>query len=311
MKLEVIKQAVTSKAARQVLLAQKHSPQILFAGGVVGVVATVVLASKATLKVEDVLKKAESDRKMVDGLKNAGHNDYTEKDAARDKTVILTKTSIELAKLYAPAVIVGVASIAALTGSHVILNRRNVALTAAYNTVSRSYEEYRKRVRAELGEEKDREFKYGVEEHEVYSEKKNGEPKVDRVKRAAGPSMYARLFDQHLDTWVDNPDYNMAFLRGQQQWANDRLRLKGHVLLNDVYDKLGIDRTPEGALVGWVYESETGDGFVDFGIFNGDRPQELVDFMTGREKAILLDFNVEGIVYDQIGKPAAWKRGNQ
>lgn len=302
-----MKQFVTSKAARQVLVAQKNSPHILFAGGVVGVVATVVLASRGTLKLEGILEAAEQDRKTANDLAASGHPAYTEKDCVRDKTIIMARTAFQITKLYAPAFVVGAASVAALTGSHVILNRRNIALTAAYNTVAKSFEQYRRRVLAEVGPEKEREFRYGVEEREIYSEGKKGEPKVTRVKNAAGPSMYAKFFDRRSDCFSDEPDYNIMFLRAQQTWANQKLRTQGHLLLNDVYDKLGLERTPEGAIVGWTYEGD-GDGFVSFGVLDGERPDEFVDFMTGREESLLLDFNVEGVVYDKIGKPKGRKK---
>jgi hypothetical protein len=87
-------------------------------------------------------------------------------------------------------------------------------------------------------------------------------------------------------------------LRGQQQYANDLLHARGYVFLNDVYDMLGIDRTKEGQIVGWVYNknNEVGDNFVDFGILETNRETEDGSY----EPAILLDFNVDGNILDLI-----------
>lgn len=302
MNLTAIRNVVTSKIGRQVLLTQKHSPTILFAGGVVGVVSTVVLASRATLKLEEVVKAAAEDIDTAKSLGASNHPAYSEKDMKRDCLIVYTRSAISIAKLYAPAVIVGTLSIAALTGSHIILNRRNIALTAAYNTAVKSFEQYRQRVRDELGEEKDREFRFGTEEHEVYTEDKNGKPKVEKVKRAGGTSMYAKFWDKSSSVFSDDPSYNVVTLRAQQKWANQKLKSQGYLMLNDVLDSLDIDRVPEGQLVGWLSDGE-GDGYVSFGVLDGERPDEFIDFMTGRENSILLDFNVDGVVFEQIGKP--------
>jgi hypothetical protein len=63
---------------------------------------------------------------------------------------------------------------------------------------------------------------------------------------------------------------------------------------------LGIDRSKAGSVVGWVITKEgTGDNFIDFGVFDGDNPRAR-DFVNGREGSILLDFNVDGVIYDKI-----------
>jgi hypothetical protein len=90
----------------------------------------------------------------------------------------------------------------------------------------------------------------------------------------------------------------------QQNFANDRLRAKGHLLLNDVYDSLGLPRTAAGCVVGWVKggngQTTAGDGYVDFGLFDPET-QEIRDFFRGDNGALWLDFNVDGEVYKLIG----------
>ena len=71
----------------------------------------------------------------------------------------------------------------------------------------------------------------------------------------------------------------------------------------DVYDMLGIPRTKAGQIVGWLYRPEDpnykGDNHVDFGIY--DYTKEINrDFVNGYERTILLDFNVDGPIYDLI-----------
>lgn len=301
MNLTTIKNAVSSKAARQILVGQKHSPTILFAGGVVGVVATVVLASRATLNLDAVLDQTQKNLVKAYDLHESGHKDYSDKDFQQDKAVIYVRGAVRVAKLYWPAVTVGIVSVAALSGSHVILTKRNVGLTAAYAALDKGFDEYRARVLEEVGEDKEREFRYGSETHEVLSETKSGEQKVKQVKRVGpnGASIYARYFDEYSRNWVRQADYNRIFIDCQQSWANDRLRARGHVFLNEVYDSLGLERTNAGAVVGWLMTKDgVGDNYIDFGVF--DNTQGARDFVNGREGSILLDFNVDGTIWDKI-----------
>lgn len=299
--LSAARTAVTSKAGLTLLKGRKHSPVILFAAGVVGFGATVVLASQATLKLDSLL--SENERKQGEAhdaheLYRLGKNDYTDKDFKKDISVLKIRFIKDVTKLYAPAAIVGMASIGALTGSHVILTKRNTGLMAAYAALDQSYNEYRKRVQEQFGPDADRELKFGVEEAEMAKDDpETGQVIVDNVRMPKGVSQYARLWSKDTtQSWSPQMDYNLVTLQARQQYANDMLRLKGHVLLNDVYDSLGLDRTKAGCVVGWV--KGHGDDYIDFGIF--DHPDRFIDFMRGREGAILLDFNVDGVVYDLI-----------
>lgn len=298
MNLSTIKNLVTSKAGRQILVLQKNSPTLLFGAGVVGVVATVALACRATLKVESVLYDHEKDMQRLDDVSD--HLGGDEK-VLQAKALIYTKTTVNLTKLYGPAFLVGVGSIACLTGSHHIMSQRNASLMAAYKVLEKGYEQYRKRVVDDLGADKDREYRFGSTDVEIVEETDKGQ-KITHIKRMDQdglPSPYGRLFDQSSTSWNDRPDYNVVFLRCQQSYLNDKLRARGHVFLNEVYDALGLDRSKEGAVVGWIWNGD-GDNYIDFGLFDKEMKPENFDFFTGRENAVWLDFNVDGVVYDKI-----------
>lgn len=295
MKLEIIKNAVTSRSVRQVLKVQKHSPTLLFAGGVVGVTGTVVLACRATLKVEELLNEADKKRTQINFMV---HENYSEKDRRKDLRYHQIQTMAGVVKLYAPSVVLGAASVGALTGSHVVLTRRNIALTAAYKAVEESFNRYRQRVRDDLGEEEEYRYYRGVENIEVHDTKAGKIEKKNYINPGGGPpSQYAKFFDEHNKNWVQNPEYNLMFLRATQTYMNDRLFAKGHVLLNDVYDALGMDRTKAGCVVGWV--KGNADDYIDFGVFDTKANDRFYDFIRGDE-GIWLDFNVDGVVYDLI-----------
>ena len=302
---EVMSRAVASKG----LLLQKTSPHLLFGAGVVGVVGSTVLACRATLKMSDVLEEAQGN---LHTAKELDHPDYSEKDRKRDISLIYFQSGVQVFKLYLPAIVVGGVSIAALTQSHRILSSRNAALTAAYTALDKGFSQYRARVVDKYGEEEDRNLRYGTREEQITDPETGKKQTVTRVATDDEPSVYARFFDPYSTSWSKEPEYNLIFLRCQQNYANDLLRARGHVFLNEVYDMLGIARSKAGAVVGWVLSKngET-DNFINFGIFDGD--DRARDFVNGREGAILLDFNVDGVIYDKIdsvGEEVSWQLGH-
>lgn len=301
--LKFIPPKVSLVAGKVALQASKQSPHILFGAGMVGFGATIYLASKAALKLDQHIDKVQED---LNAVKEMHHDDlyagYSPSDYRRDMLYIHTNNVYQIAKMYSPTIVVGVGTIICLTRSHQILSNRNTALMAAYSVLDKSYAAYRKKVIAELGEDKDREFRYPTETYKHVIVDDKGKVLTDSEKtriRLDNLSGYARFFDELCESWKPQPEFNLIFLRAQQNWANDILQARGHLFLNEVYDMLGIPRTKAGAVVGWTI-SNSGDNYVDFGLFDGDNPAAR-DFVNGREGAILLDFNVDGVIYDKIG----------
>ena len=289
---------------------KKHSPEILVVTGVVGTVASAVMACKATTKIDEVLAETKDNiDKTKDYVEKKGFSEkYTEEDYKKDLTIFYAKGGLELVKLYAPSVALGAWSITAILSGHNVLRKRNVALAAAYATVEKGFKEYRGRVVERFGEELDRELKYNIKAKEVEETtvaEKTGEEKVTKkTVNVADPnnySTYARFFDDGCTGWTKDPEYNLMFLKNQQRYANDLLKSRGHLFLNEVYDMLGIPRTKAGQVVGWIYDEEypNGDNFVDFGIYDLYN-EKARDFVNGYEKTILLDFNVDGDIMNLI-----------
>lgn len=300
--MSVIPSGVATKIARPLLHLKKSSPRLMFAGGVVAGLGSTVLACRATLKLSDTLAPFEELKNKAEAIHDEGNNpEYDEKAYAKDLAVIKVKTILTLTKLYAPAAGLAVVSVALLTGSHVTLTKRNASLTAAYASVDQAFAKYRERVRDQLGEEVDREMRYGTRVDSETIEGEDGKKKVVKHVRVSEgePSQYAKFFDELCPDFKKNSEYNLIFLRAQQNYANDMLQSRGHVFLNEVYDSLGIERTGAGAVVGWVL-GKGGDDYIDFGIFDDRTNERVRDFVNGRENAILLDFNVDGVIYDKI-----------
>lgn len=288
---------------------KKHSPEILLAAGVVGVVASGVMACKATLKVEEIIDDA---KHKIDTIHEVSADPtmaekYSEEDSKKDLAIVYTQTAVKLVKLYGPSVALAGVSIGCMIGSNRILNKRNVALAAAYATVDKGFKEYRGRVIERFGKELDKELKYGIkakEIEEVSVDEKGKEVSTKSTVEVMDPnsySPYSIIFDDGNTGWDPDPELTKYFLIQQQNWANDRLKAKGHLFLNEVYDMLGAKRTKAGAQVGWVYDEKNpvGDNYVDFGIFDIYNPKSR-DFVNGYEKVIVLDFNVDGVILDLI-----------
>lgn len=286
---------------------KKHSPEILIVAGIAGTVTSAVLACKATMKVNDILEESKETVEKIHTVSNDPEyaDRYSQEDAKKDLTICYVQTGVKLAKLYAPAVILGALSLTAIISSNNILRKRNVALAAAYTAVNKSFKEYRGRVVDRFGKELDRELRYNIKAKEVeetVTDENGNETTVTKTVEVANPNDYsdfARIFDDGCTGWSKNAEYNLTFLKQQQAAANKRLQREGYLFLNDVYDMLGIPRSKAGQLVGWVYDEKNpiGDNFVDFGIYNLYN-EKARDFVNGYERSIVLDFNVDGNVWE-------------
>ena len=292
---------VTRLVGRTGLILSKHAPTILTVTGVVGLTTAGVLACKASLKLEetvDDIKDAHCD------LENSVGNYKNEKDFNKAMFMLKVKSAKSLVTLYGPSVALGAASVACIFGAHNIMVGRNAALGMAFKAIEGAFGDYRKRLVADVGEAKDRQYRYGITQEMVTEETTDDKGKVHKTKKTLdiadpnGASIYARFFDDGNINWSKTPEYNLVFLKAKQNYCNDRLRARGHIFLNEVYEELGLQHSQAGAVVGWVI-SKTGDNFVDFGIY------ELLnrssrDFVNGYTATILLDFNADGIIFDKI-----------
>lgn len=302
-KTEIMK-SVNGVASKTVMKLKKHSPEILVVAGIAGTVVSAVLACKATTKVAEILDETKGTLDTIhEGMETGAINgqEYTTEDGKKDTVVVYAQTGMKLAKLYAPAIILGTLSITSILASNNILRKRNVALGAAYAAIDKSFKEYRGRVIERFGEQVDTELKYGIkakkfEEIEVDPET-GKEKKVKKIVMVADPNLqsdYAVYFDSKSRNYETNPDYNRMFLKAQQAFANDKLQTRGHLFLNEVLDDLDLPRTPAGQIVGWTKDGP--DGYVNFRIVEVERETE-----DGRhEPALLLDFNVEGNIWEKM-----------
>lgn len=314
MSLKKLTADVSKMFGKTGLVIQKNSPELLMGAGIVGVIVTVITACKATTRAEEVLDHHAEKMKKIHEAEDFQdeENPYLPVEVKKDKLITYAQTGIDFARLYGPTAAIGSLSIACILVSNRILNKRYLAVVAAYNAVSTSYEQYRRRVKDRYGEDVDYEMRYGVEREKIdtYDLDENGN-KIPKTKRKEEieiisdmPSEYARYWGKYLKDGIENPnwdenqEFNLLFLRGVQTEANYKLHSRGYIFLNEVYDMLGFDHTQLGQVVGW-FDDDNGDQYVDFGLYSLNN-RENRRFINGEETTILLDFNCDGIIWDKI-----------
>lgn len=294
MSLSNVKSLICKNVGNVSLNLRRVSPEIATGAGIILGIGCVVLACVQTTKLGKPVDEAKEKIDKIHKAQEERSDEYDEKMARSDLTKVYARAGVDILRIYALPTGLGALSIALIIGGHNLLRRENAALTAAYIALDKSYREYRKRVRSDIGKDKDHMYYYGERKSELVNvDTETGETTVEEVyvRDTNHISPYARFFDCGNDNWCKSPEASLAFLKGVQNFCNDKLRLYGHLFLNEVYDELGIDRSEVGQYVGWTLDG--GDGFVDFGIYDVSYPPTR-RFVNGDEDAILLDFNVQG-----------------
>jgi hypothetical protein len=297
--------AITSRAGRTALVASKHSPRLLFGTGLVLMAGTVVTACRGTLHLEETISEIQTMRDDIRAV-NARHPErYSDREITKLNYYVTAKGIAKIGKLYLPSIALGVAAVACLTASHNQLSRRNAGLSAALAATERALDSYRSRVRDAYGEDREMELWRGEKEEKVpvLDDEGRETKSTKKVKSGGGYSPYARVWGKDTSNeWTpEAPEYNLAKLRSVQERGTMILNSRGHLFLNEIFDELGLDRTSAGAVVGWRSVKYGGrDGFVDLGVLRQGNDAEWLDFVTGKEDSILLDFNVDGEIWRGI-----------
>lgn len=310
MKLENITNALSNGLGKVKFGAIKHGPKALVVFGILSGVAAAVMACHETTKASKIMQEKQRDMDAVEKLSAdetmSRKGEYTDEDRKKDILVINAQTAWKFAKLYAPSVAMGAVSIGCILASHGLMAKRNAALGAAYATVSNALKTYRGNIVERFGEDVDKEMRYSIKAKKIKATEADPETgKEKKVKKTVPVSTldqvsdYARFFDESSDAWEKNAEYNLTFLKAQQSIANRQLQRDGYLFLNDVYRMLGIKPSKAGQEVGWLRDTKTGDGYVDFGIYD-IHSEAKRDFVNGYERCILLDFNVDGPILSNV-----------
>lgn len=292
---------------------EHHAPKILLGTSIVCGIGATVTACKATLKLPETMKEITENVEAAKAIEV----EEGEQDATKNKEVVKSYISggIKLAKLYGPSVGLTVTSVACALAGNRMMNQRYAGALAALGSTEKMFDNYRKRVVEEFGEEKDTQFANGI--REVVTDEpvlnKDGTPKTDKngeVKTTKKTSVeydpsvnkYSRMFDEvSTKAWDPNPDYNVSTLLGRQQYFNDMLHSHRYLFLNTVYKELGYPITAYGQDMGWIIDDDTPNAVVDLGLYDftnsGKRRIEDIDKYTN---ACLLTFKGVRYIKDKV-----------
>lgn len=308
--MKYLPKTLTRTVSRGVLTIKKYSPEILTVTAVACGIGATATAIERTTKLDDVLAEIEHDQEKLQQMreyKDQGvvtEEQYSEQELLTARVVYGCKAALKVANHYRVPIALSIACVASQIGSYTILKNRYMGVVAAATALQGAFESYRAHVADEVGEEKEKEF-FARSSAKLEEGLKKAEEKKPESQRSGSqtkkhqPSMYARWFDEASRYWKKSPGANAMFIRSQERYWNDILRIRGHVFLNEVYDSLDIPRTAAGAVVGWVFDTNNDDPQIDFGLIDGSI-ERYRDFLNGRELNVLLDFNVDGVIYDLI-----------
>ena len=287
-------------AGKSGLGASQHAPEILTGVGIAGFVGTCVTVGKGTLKAQTILDNMREDHKVLDQAReyDKDYIEYSKKDEQIDRWTITVNGMKNLAKCYAPAACFGALTLSSFMGASYILRKRNIALIAAYGVLNDSFKRYRENVVNKYGEEEDYFLKNSVVskkveiEEEIDGKKKKKKVDIDVLEK--DPTGYAFIFDDaHSMLTVNSSIVARDQLNMAEQSANTILKARGYITLNEILRGLGMEETTAGQIVGWTIKGE-GDNYVDFNI------RQIRTDGSEDGCAFLLDFNVDGPIYQHI-----------
>lgn len=312
----------------------KYSPEILMGLGAGTFVATIVAASKETIKEQEILEEHSEALGDIEFMHVEGDidvnalDDETELFFLDDKAYKASRRNVYLNTVkettvnYLPSVILGTTSLACFFGAFGIMKKRYATLVVAYTALEESFRAYRQRVIEDKGADADLYYLTGQKTKEITTKDENG----NKVKQkqlilpdGTVASPYAFKFSKYKENgglnsqWSTDNLINLAYVKGQMDYLNDTLYsrcvfnakhevvTRGWIMLNEARDLLGEDGNTTGSVVGWRYSNgEPGcNGYVDFNLVeameNDPETGEMIPY-------IFINPNVDGLIYDLIGK---------
>ena len=293
----------------------EKKPEILLCSGIGCIVGGFVWGCVSSSKLEkslskykDVIDEAKENILALESIEEPSEDAKSSLSVEKKAvTQCYGKIALEMVKLYGPPIALTCSGIGCIVGSHSEMKSRNIGLSAALLSATTAFDEYKKRVIDRVGEEEEEEIRLGLKRSTVTEEIIDGTTgKKKKVKKEIltgdkqtmlDAEVSWVFFDEVSPNWKEVPNYNYSFLRMAQNMLNDKLRYKGLLFENDVRDELGLPRTKEGAVLGWVIdETDPDKTYIDFGCWDMDDSASR-RFMEGVEPVVLLKLNTQGNVW--------------
>lgn len=280
------------------LITKAHAPTIMVVSGVVSMGASVIVASKKTLDVEEVMSVHTPKLEKIQQGTDLGLGGYPADVATKDRMVVYAQAGADLARLYFIPGVLFVGGAGLVFGGHHIMLKRNATLAIAFTALSESFERYRERARLAMGSEFDQAMMNGHVLKEVI------DPVTGKVETVASRDWdapiqdpYARIFEEGASNqWQPDLGVNKMFIAQMQQMAQRRLVHQDYLYLSDVYKSLGFPENDTSRVVGWkVTRLPDGTRNIPEVSFGLDSPHPD-DWKFSKEGAIYLDFNCHGLI---------------
>ena len=209
-------------AANTKIFLSNNSPTILTGMGIVGFISTVVMASQATIKAQDII-----------------YDNYAQEMDWQTKMRMTWKC-------YIPTALMGTTSIACVVGSHICSNRQKEVLQSAYLLSQTTLQEYQKRVVERIGARKEKE----VYDETVRAIADRNEPLVmysdggtvgEVIDTGHGSSLF---YDVPGDRYFKS---DINFLKAQVNSLNHDVRTEMYFDWNEIYYRWGLPYTKYGS----------------------------------------------------------------
>lgn len=309
-------------AGSGMLLAKKKAPELLITTGLVGWVVAVVETVGATNKTNEILEHKDARIDRIEEERQHNPENYTENDYCTDLSAVNKQTRKDIVKTWVPVATTALASTVLILHGYRVLNGRYVATAAAYKTLEAGFEHYRRNVTEEFGKDVDWRMAHSLKAEELEEERRKQEEireKKARQGKKVPRTQYAKdinnqIFDIHSSDywkkfWI--PSQVIDFIRMVESRLQDKVNIDGFAFLNDAYDMLGMPKTSQGAVVGWINtprnkHNEKGT-FVSLGFANDETPESEVRRILGsgrnEDTYVWITPNCDGVIYQMIDKP--------
>lgn len=258
----------------------KNSPYILTGAGAVAVTAGSVVLAKKAKNSKDTVDVIEND-KIVELHNHLDSVDISEKDMKKTLAKAYVRRAFSYARYYAAPVLLITGGIMCMVSATLIQTKRLKIMSASYTAMAAAFNEYRERVKKVVGEEKEKDIFDGIERDENGNVVKVGKPVTSAYSE--NTQTFSRLFgDGESRYWEKESSLNVLFITGAEANLNAKLRSKGFVTLNEVWQELGFTNfTEEGMYLGWRYiykDPNYGSTYITLGLSgpkNSDKRAEL------------------------------------
>lgn len=316
-----IGKAVKGLAGTTVVAAKKYAPEMLVATGIGGFILTIVETVKATNSTNEILECRDSRVEAIDKTYQK-EEEYSENDREFDLKAVKKQTRTELIKVWAPVATTTVVSTVCVLSGFNILNGRYVATAAAYKTLEAGYQRYRENVVSEFGKDTDWRMAHSIKAEELEEERRKQEEIREnerRNKKRIPRTQYSKgINNQIFDCKSSNywkkfwiPSQAIDFVRTVESKLQDKVNIEGFAFLNDAYEMLGMPKTSQGAIIGWINtprnkHNENGR-WVSLGFANDETPEDEIRRIhaspSNEEMYLWITPNCDGVIYQLIDKP--------